>query len=406
MPRQPNGDHRAGRGGFAASAALVGIVLATGRAGAQPVAATQPLPSDSATAQFTAKQVFQYDSNPLLEALQPTDLWGFVTSPELTLNDSTPVTQLSLDILGNINRFNQSTLDSDDAHIKGTGTYTWDRWTAGVTGTFDYDTARTAEATASAFLTAEHHTGYSVDPTGTYQLGERDQLQLSGGVARSYYVGDAYTDYRVYSANPAYLHSFDSLNSGYVAVELSRYQSTSGVLVNIDQVAPVIGWNTELGDNWYLSTMAGPERLYFSYVANIGQPGAITNSATYNVDLMFKGQQDTFHLKVNRQPVPTGEANEADTTSLTLVGRHYVTPHFELDLSVLYQQSTYPANIALTSKYLVNANPSLVYHLNDQLSATVGYMWREREYVNFNAPATSNAATLTFTYTPQLWAVR
>jgi hypothetical protein len=361
------------------------------------------LPADQVTVQTKVQEIPQYDSNPTLSLGRVIPLSGSVTQPEVTLNADTPTFHFSSDTQGFINRFTQAPLNSDDVQEAGAASYKTQLWQFAVNGGAAYDTTRTSEETASGVgLAGLRHLGWNVAPQAGVYLTPTDLVSLNGSLQESFYASNTlYTNYRVYGATPSWQHSFDALNSGYIILEASRYETTSqGPRLAINQFAPKLGWSTTIFPKWTVTLNAGLQKTYWEYP--IVEPGdkTATSGLSYSVDIQYQGQQDSLHLTSAQQPNPTGLGTEANTLSVNFSEAHLITSRIEIDANILYQQSDYGNRVNFLQKYFVTATPTLTYHATSHLDLSVAYRYRQQGFTDTGAIAQGSGLLLYITLTP------
>jgi len=377
-----------------ASIFLLGIVA--------PQAFAADPPVGDLSAQAMVQQSFQHDSNPLLSSSGRKAVNGSVTSPEIILNDDSPVSHADLDSRVDVNEFDVKGFSSTDVHSTGHLNRTGELWQAALAATIDYDTTRTSEANASGInIAGIRHTALSLQPQATVNITPVDQAQIVTSYLRSLYENkNFYTNYETFGVTPTYQHSFTALDSGQVLLQTSRYQTLSGSPVTIDSIGPAFGWNRRLSERLTTAANVGAQETHFHH--GPGSQLSDSSSLDYNfaLSLGFQGQQDNIQLAFTRQLSPNGNGSESQTTSLNLTAGHKVTERLETDLQTSYQTYDFTGGVTTgaQSAYLTAA-PKLLYHVTEALSVDVTYQYRQRD-VNNGRAAQSNALTLNVIFKP------
>ncbi len=366
-------------------------------------------PVDVLAVQGKLTESVQADSNPTLSTGKAHDLFGSVTSPEGILAIDTPEFHLDTDWRDDINRFSQTLLSTNDVHGLLHSLWHNEVLQIGLNGSYDYDTTRTSEETTSGIEVAGlRHEAGSLSPQIGYSLGPQDQLQISSTILDAYYANSTiYRNYSVYAVNPIYQHKFNDLNTGYITVQLSRYQTTTGLpQTTIDQLAPMVGWSVVLTPIFTASANVGVQRTFFGESEQGAGATTAQTGIAYNVDIGYKGQVDNLHLTSSRQPNPTGLGTESETTSIGFAGSHFVTPKFEVDANISYQRSSYGNSDLISQKYYLSASPRLMYHVGANLDFALQYKHREQAFTDTQQVAASNAVLFNIILTSDALSVR
>ncbi|HVI52548.1 MAG TPA: hypothetical protein VM661_15165 [Candidatus Sulfotelmatobacter sp.] len=400
---------------FAATAGCAalwpGMVMAQAVGSASVATSVLPAapPPDHYSVQTQVKETLDYDSNPLLSSSAHKTAYGSITTPDLTFNADTPTEHLDADLSAVLNRYNLQGFDSNDLHSKLHANHQDSDWSAGLGVMLDYDTTRTSEwNTSGRNVAGIRRTAYQLAPQWSFSPTPVDLLSFSGSYASNIYSNTTlYTNYDTYSFSPSLTHVFDPQNSGVLALQTSRYQTTSGSQVSFNGVGFTGGWRYLASPTLTLSGDLGMQRNEGSFT---NQPGTLTYDMTADASATWKGQQDTLSLTATRSTVPQASGTEAETTSFTFSDLHQLSPRLDTQWNATYQFSDYPGSSSGTQyvqKSYANFNPHLIYHLTEEVKIDLSYLFKTQVMETLGnqtggsqSSAHSQAVLLSFIYAP------
>lgn len=392
--------------------AASGLLLFSGSSRADdttiaPVATTPsvPLVESGLTAQAIGSETGSVESNPLMLIQKSKSLIGSTTSPELILNDSTPLTQFSADTLINENLFNETNFNSTDVHSNINLATQNQRWTTAIQAKTDYDTTRTSELSTYGNIstTPVRHTGFSLTPQASFSPTEIDKFSLLTNLLVTQYGSSIYSNYEQASVTPTYSHNFDPRNAGTFGLQAQEYKTTNGTANKVDSLGPSVGWVATLTPRLTAKATVGAQesRQYQEGVPSKGW----SLDYIYSVDIGFKGEQDTTDLIANRSEYPFGNGTESLLTSFSLTEIHLLNPRLSINFGAGYQSGTYQVDTSGSLQSYWNGSGGLTYHVTQHLDATTAYQYRYETLTNTSGNAQDHIFTLGIVYHPQAWAL-
>jgi hypothetical protein len=344
------------------------------------------------------------ESNPLMLTSGAKTLMGSVTSPELIVNDSTPLTQLNLDTLLNENLFDQSEFNSTDVHEHLMLNTQNERWMAGIDQKTDYDTTRTSEPTAYNISTVPvRHFGETLTPSMSFSPNSDDKYSLTGAALISQYQSSIYSNYEVASLTPTYSHNFDPRNTGTFSIQAQSYKTTTGLSNTVDNIGPSIGWIATLTPRITAKGSVGVQETRQFSEGLAAQPWTL--DYVYSVDVNFKGEEDTADFLSSRSEYPFGDGTEALLTSVSLTETHALNSRFSLNLSAGYESGSYQVSTAGSLQSYWSGSGGITYHALEHLDAVVNYEYRYENLTNVSGNAQDHLITFGLVYHPQAWAL-
>jgi hypothetical protein len=351
--------------------------------------------------EIKGSEVLTWDSNPLLLPSGAQSIFGSVTSPELIINDKTPISSFHSDSLLNVNIFNHSDFDSTDFHEKLAMDRHVEQWEAGIAGNFDYDTTRTSEiVTYGLDLPRVHHTGWGVTPDIAYRFTSVDKITLQGSYHRSTYDNDAFVDYEVSSLSPFYEHSFDPKNKAIFTLNAQWYESLESTRDKVNSVGPTIGWMTLLSPRFSIRVDAGFQK---SWEEPAFGPSSSSWDYIFDGDLSFEGEQDITHLIASRSQYPFANGTSTLLTAFSLTEAHALNKLISLTAEANYQSTDQPSEavgINLDREYGLGAG--LLYHLFEHWDMTANYKYKNETLTGISGSINDNTVLVGITYHPFL----
>lgn len=358
-----------------------------------PLMPPVPVAVDSLTGTAKLSETLQSDSNPLLQVGPHQAVLGSITSPELLIKGDTPNLHMDLDNRIDINRYDMPSNNSVDGHGIYNGLYSGLGWTAGLGGTFDYDTTRTSEVTGSGNNVAGiRHRGLSLTPTTSVNLTPVDQVKLSVGASDSSYSNSqTYTPYRVYSSSAMYQRAITPVDSAMATLQGSRYLTRSGPKVTIDTWSPQVGWATTMADSLTLTALGG---LQFSNTENSQKSGSTSDhDYAFSLTANYKLLQNTLDLRLSRAPNPQSDGSQTQSNTLTVTDTYVIQPRLTASLNAYYQVSDYNGASNNGSTTYAVFSPKLSYSLYRGVDLSLSDKYSQKKDTA-NRYATSNAVLL------------
>jgi len=357
--------------------------------------------AESPDIQASVAENASWDSNPLMIVHDAKGLYGSSLTPTLDVTDKTPTAQVAAEASVTDNRFNQSNFDSTDPHAKITLARQFELWETGLTGTVDYDTARTSELTTLGLNTGSvRHTGYSLTPDVAYNLTGLDKLVLSGSYAKSAYDSPLLTNYEIFTLTPTYTHKCTELTQGVLSLQAQRYQSLAAPNARVDSLGPSVGFVASLTPRLTAQLSGGAQASQQSADDLAAQQWQW--SAIYAGDLSYKGDQDVTSLSATRANQPYANGTESLLTSLSARESHKLNPMLSLDLNASYQFADQPPDSESNLKALWDGSAGFSYAITERWAATASDEYRYETLTDGSGTAKENIAKIGLTFRPDI----
>lgn len=349
----------------------------------------------------------EIDDNPLLSVNDAESITGIILTPALRAKHDTQATQMEFGGQLEVNQYDDTTFNSNDVYLDALGRQKFSTGMMELRGSYNYDTTRTSEVTESGVSIAGiRHTTFSLRPHIETAISPTKQLLLDGSFLSSKYDSDQYTDYRNISIKPSLKHAFNEIHSGVLALEGSRYDSTSGAGVIADNLIPSVGWIGQLSPRWQTNVSVGIQYTDTDYT--IESPTARDGAEWdyyYSGGIVYTDLNDRISFDFSRRPSSMSSGVQSQATSFRLNGTHTVNPKLDLKLGLNYQNSQRSGSNSGGNNDIsfIEAAPQLVYRLTEKLNLNLLYRHREREIGS--AEAVSDAVMVTLTFKPEEFSI-
>jgi len=344
----------------------------------------------------------EIDDNPLLSTENAESVTGVILTPTLRAKHDTGAALVEFGGQLEANQYDDSSFNSNDVYIDALGRQKFSTGMMELRGSYNYDTTRTSEVSESGLsIAGVRHTTFSLRPHIETALTQTEQLNLDGSFTNSKYDSSEYTDYRNYSIKPSLRHAFNEIHSGILAVEGSRYESTSGTGVTADNLIPSVGWDAQLSPRWRTNVAVGVQYTQTDYeITGPNDPSGSEWDYYYSGGITFTGLNDKIGFDFSRRPSSLSSGSQSQATSFRLNGTHTVNPKLDLKLGLIYQNSQRSGSNPGGNNDIsfIEAAPQLVYRLTEKVNLNLMYRHREREIGD--SDATSDAVMMTLTFRP------
>ncbi len=349
----------------------------------------------------------EIDDNPLLSANNAESTTGLILTPTLRAKHDTGASQVQFGGQLEANQYDDSAFNSNDVYLDFLGRQRFSSGMMELRGSYNYDTTRTSDVTSSGLSVAGvRHTTYSLQPHIETAITQTEQLLLDGSFQNSKYDSDQYTDYRNTSIKPSIKHAFNEVHSGVLALEGSRYESTSGPGVTADNLIPSIGWIAQLSPRWQTNISVGVQYTDTDYtVETANARDGEKWDYYYSGGVTYTDLNEKIAFDFSRRPSSMSSGAQSQATMFRLNGTHTVSQKLDLKLGLIYQNSQRSGSNSGGSADItyIEAAPQLVYRLTEKLNLNLMYRHREREIGS--SDATSDAVMMTLTFKPEEFSI-
>ena len=375
------------------------IALALAAAGVVPALADA---ADASPGAFTLQSKYtislQHASNPLLSSTAPQSTNGVVLAPELDFGVNLPTFAALLSTREDLNGYSTAGYSSADNHSRARAQWSGQRWRAGLTGRFDYDTTRTSELGASGLNTVGvRHRGIALTPQITDIVSERDELTAQASYLSGHYARNTiYNDYRNVGVTTTWLHLLDPADSVLASLQLSRFTTLTGAPDKVDNLVPMLGFKRQVNANLSFALSAGAQRSRSRYLG----VDSTTSTYTYAAQLNDKTAQDDFSLSATRSATPQGTGGQSLATALDVSDSHKLSELLSVQIAASYVRNSFSVYTPYGARSYYRIEPSLVYHPYRDVALSIGVQRSHEGYV-VGDQASSTAVELSITITPQ-----
>lgn len=342
-----------------------------------------------------------WDSNPLMLRTGAKDLYGSTTAPALMLKQTTPTFTLQTQARAQINVYNLSAYNSNDAFGSLSAVKKAQLWELGINAGIDRDTTRTSEVTTfGRDIGNVRHTAFRAAPQIAFNATQLDRLEANASYLKSVYEGGGQVDYEVFGTKPSWSHNFTQLHTGYITFQAQRYQTRTQAHRRVDSLGPSLGWKALLTPQATLQISGGAQTA--KETAD-GQPEQKWKwNYVFSSSLTFKRDQDTLALSGTRQRQPYSNGSESLLTTFSLDEAHKLNENLSLSARASYQFSDNSSASASGLKNLITGQAGASYALNRSFDLSASYQYRRETFRDAGGKAQENVGRLGLTYRPNL----
>ncbi len=367
------------------------------------------LPSTAFAAEWYVESRLQtqlsYDSNLRLSPDDEISTFGGALSPELRFGRRTEALDLSLFSRTDFNGYtNDTSLSSVDQKVAIDASYLTQLGKFGLTADYVRDTTLVSEVTDTGDLTeAARVERVDVLPSWSYELTERDTLDLGAGFLQNEYHTDSLTDYQFYTGQAGWTHELSEITSLQTVGYYGHYVADDSVDTRADIYGMTIGATHQFSEQFSVQAAAGPE--YVVTKADDFSGGRDTETDLgYRLDLGITYLMDELtRLEVtgSRKTEPSGSGDTVTRDRVAVALTRQITELFSLrfDGAVLQNDSTSTGNL---NRLYYQLQPSAIWRLDRDWDLNASYRFRSQDFDDRNT-ADSHAVFLTVTYRLPRW---
>jgi hypothetical protein len=333
-----------------------------------------------------AHKTWRHDTNALRQVSNRVSISGFDSAVGVTVNDSTPRSNVSLNSVVERNDFDDDRFNATNYHQKlklGTRNA---QWAMGLSGSLDYDTTRTSEITNfGVTIPRVRHFGWSVSPDISLTSARGSKWGLAGNYNRSIYDNASFNDYRFFQFRPYYNRRFDDLNTGIFSISAERFEAQNGTRNKLDSIGPSVGWTHVINAETTAGFTVGTE--YFR------QESPVTNTSQSRLSYVFSGnltvseQQDRLILSTSRSQQPFGNGASSIFTSFKATETHKINEQLALNGQASYRYADYLSAQGTNLDAELAGGAGISYSIWRDVDISANYQYN-------NQTLTSNSGTI------------
>lgn len=205
-----------------------------------------------------------------------------------------------------------SKFDSDNQHLNGSLSYSWERHQLGLGIRYSRDSTLNTQFTDTGLDTREiqgtsRRTLANIAPNWLWLLTERQTLSttLVGQIVR--YTDDRYIDFDFATLNFRWAYELTERASLVVVPGTSWFRNLGQNSVRSNTYGVQVGFDWDLSEHWNFNVLGGGTQVYTVYGAGVDIPDQDSNSFTGDIDLKFKGEYVTFSTGLFSRVAPSGD---------------------------------------------------------------------------------------------------
>ncbi len=332
------------------------------------------------------KEVAIYSSNPLMRRDNVFSIIGTETIAALNYNNETTRTALKSKLFVTRNQFNNSKFSSTDASGFTGLRLDRNRWKVAVKTKIDYDTVRTSEITTFNFdINSTRKISYSVEPSISYDLSQRNFVTVSGSYNNKRYEDNSLTDYHTYSITSSFSHNMSLTQLIQLSLLFNQYKSLDNSKQHVNTAGSSISWSYAFKP--YLSIKLSGSLLktkYFGYT-NSKQQNSYT--PTYEAILNYTGKNQYTSLSIIKSRQPYANGTESYLTTLAMQNRYALSKNMTLNLEAQYQDAKQPPISGDNLETAWNISTGTSYKFSRNWDLTTSYKHKEETLTNDNNAA-------------------
>ncbi|MEZ5830877.1 MAG: hypothetical protein R3D05_06825 [Dongiaceae bacterium] len=352
-----------------------------------------------------SQRVF-YSDNLLLSRNREIESVGFLTTPELLLERTSPTSHIALDgrfefaEYTNHSDFNSQdqflTLDVDQAISE--------RSALRLSANFTRDTTLKSEQDITGrFLdNSFRFVSWSVAPTWAYLLSPIDEIAVRASYRDVEYDTDQKTDYQYFGPSIDYSHRLNELSRVTATVSVFRFIPAEPGEDHTDTVSTLLGYAYTPSERFSISGGAG-----LAYSMRHEDPGNDSSDLGYRLKFNMRylmNDQTSARMSLSHDTEPSGDGDQVVRNRATVGIDHKLTPLTTLRLNVDYADNIDflgfegdSTTDEKTSRY-TSVRPAVSWQLTKDWSLEAQYRFRYRLFEDDGGSASSNSVFLILQY--------
>lgn len=309
-------------------------------------------------------------------------------------------------------RYSESGFDSDDQLLRGNLVHAFPRSSVGLRVAAVRDSTLTSELLDSGRTSdAARHEQYSIAPSWSYQLGERDLISLQADYIDSRYHGDGYVDYDYFSTSLLWTHNLGERTRTFLQGSHGRYESAARAFAfgqshytKSRDTGIQLGGEYQISEGMSLSILAGATRnrteprvddplefcplaLEFGLVDLFPLCALETSSATLTTldgSLTWRNPRHELAARVARRTQPSSNGYLQESNQLNLDWRYRLRERGTLSLNLILGTTDVPSPDAVRafdpSRDYGYATLRYAHALGENWSLDCSYRYQAQQY--------------------------
>jgi len=296
-------------------------------------------------------------------------------------------------------RFNDDIFNSEDQTLRFVSGYKTARSVWALNADLERDSTRTSELTDTGnFEVIATRLRYSLRPSYSYQVSQRDLIRLDVGFTDVSYDAGTLTDYRYFTAAGRWERSFSQLTTLSLSANAARQETENDV--ESDSYSLQAGVSHSFSPRLEISAHVGPrfssDKLPTGKQSGVGvQSGA---RVRYDMD-----EQTSVSASATHSVEPSGGGSLRDRRRFSISARHRYLPRLAFAFSADYQEDSDPnGNNAASDRTYFSVSPSVTWQMKQDWDISAFFRYRQQEFSGGSVGA-SNSVILSLNYHPRAW---
>jgi hypothetical protein len=388
-------------------------------------------------------------------------------SPRLTAGVHTETTQADLNSTFDLNRYDKSEFNSNDANMTLALNRQFERSSLGLNANYVRNSTLTSELLTSGRIgvKADRSEQYSLAPNWSYTFTEANLIQLQSTYTEQNYGSLAYIGYKSTNGELDWIHLFNDRARFTTAATYSDYQSDAVTLqvpegtvtdftffpfflptynagqfgeqsyrVRTKSMGAQVGVDYQWSEQSQIKVRIGrsqnrtsypvkdsaqicSNQAYLRLVANRGPVGGIctplpdTSSAQSNADVnwIWSSERQQFSFNVSKAIQPTSNGYAVDATQLAsnwnyqLSALNSITASLSVARNRAIDNTNTLQNAPLADRNYGSATLQYQRQLNEHWFLNASFQFSEQQYIQIDYQASSKVYSLHLSYRPQQW---
>jgi hypothetical protein len=385
-------------GNRAALGTIVGVAIF---AGGSSAASAQEWKLSSSMSQRAL-----YSDNLLLSRDREIDAFGFITTPALTLERTSPTSHIGLDARFEFAEYlDHSEFNSQDQFLDlDIDKALTERSALHLSGNFTRDTTLKSEqdVTGKFLDDSFRFISWNVQPGWAYLLSPVDQIGVRGFYREVTYDTDQKTDYQYFGPSIDYSHRLSELARVTASVNAYRFIPDEPGDDYTDTLSTLFGYSYSSSERFSIGGGAG-----VAYSVRHEDDRKDTTDVGYRLKFNMSydiSDQTSARVSLSHDTEPSGDGDQVVRNRASIGLNHKLTPLTTAKLNVDYSDnvdilgfegdSTTDEN---TSRY-TSVRPAVAWQLTEDWSLEAQYRFRYRLFDDDGGSASSNSVFLTLQY--------
>lgn len=358
----------------------------------------------------TFSPTLSYDDNVLLREDKEGSFFAKI-QPTLVLSRSEQNSRIALSTGLRVERYaDLSDLDREDPFANFSGNWNTERSTYGFSAGYAERAQRSiAEEDTGDFSSNTTVETITLSPTYSYQLTEKDSIYSSYNYSERKY-GDTsastnenpfatnLNDNKTHSITGGWQRSLTERLTGGFAVTYANYKSEGLRQSEYDTYNYAITSSYLLTEKWSISGQIGYRTLDNEITPVIGPKLTDESSGTlFSFNSLYEGEINSVSFTVGRSLNPSSEGVVNEQDRINLNWRRGLSDKLSFNINATYQETQTADTFNNTDREYLQFSPSMAWQLEEDLTLSFGYQYREQKGTNVDA-VDSNMVFLTIGY--------